>query len=79
MSEQPPEVTDAFLEKLLSTIATCSVGAMLMALAAGESRAVVKQNRHGEGWVIEVEPIRDEQFYSEVPLRPSGQNDDRRP
>lgn len=63
MNDHPPEVTDAFVEKLLRTIAEGPVGAMLQALAAGESRVVVKQNRSGEGWVIEVEPVKDEKWY----------------
>lgn len=77
MSDHPPEVTDAFVEKLLHTIAEGPIGAALLALAAGESRVVVKQNRSGEGWVVEVEPISDDRWV--VPLRPSGQNDDKRP
>lgn len=75
MADDTPEVTEAFVLKLLNTIAAGPVGAALQALAAGESRLLIKQNRDGEGWVLEVQKVPDAVYYGQqVMLCGDGQH-----
>lgn len=51
------EVTEAFIQRLLTTIAEGPVGTALLALVEGRRRIVVKQHLTGAGWVVETEEI----------------------
>lgn len=57
MPDDNAEAPDAYVLKLLTTIADGPVGALLLDMAEGRRRIVIKQHLTGSGWVVETELV----------------------